>query len=215
MEPMPLSFPGLIHYSAAEGPARDPLRAVRPVRDGRRRRSAARLLADRAEHASPGTATTTRRRGARWHRRRRPGARPAVVDACRRGVPGAHLRRLPRQHLRDRLERLEHHPADRLGRTGRNLRPRAARTSPSTRPGRTGRRAGLHVRPLRLPRSRDHRVPVGPARRGVQRRVPPHLADRHPAQGWNLGDALTQRDASARTFDDLFTLDEPRDPRPG
>ncbi|HXY72393.1 MAG TPA: alkaline phosphatase family protein, partial [Actinomycetota bacterium] len=29
---------------------------------------------------------------------------------------------------------------------------------------------------------------------------------------WNLGDAFTQRDASARTFDDLFTLDEPRDP---
>jgi len=29
---------------------------------------------------------------------------------------------------------------------------------------------------------------------------------------WNLGEAFTQRDASARTFDDLFTLDEPRDP---
>ena len=29
---------------------------------------------------------------------------------------------------------------------------------------------------------------------------------------WNLGEALTQRDASARTFDDLFTLDKPRDP---
>src|SRR5262245_55741347 len=29
---------------------------------------------------------------------------------------------------------------------------------------------------------------------------------------WNLGDAFTQRDASARTFDDLFTLDEPREP---
>jgi phospholipase C len=30
---------------------------------------------------------------------------------------------------------------------------------------------------------------------------------------WNLGEAFTQRDASARTFDDLFTLDQPRDPR--
>ena len=30
---------------------------------------------------------------------------------------------------------------------------------------------------------------------------------------WNLGDPLTERDASARTFDDLFTLDEPRDPQ--
>ena len=30
---------------------------------------------------------------------------------------------------------------------------------------------------------------------------------------WGLGEPLTQRDASARTFDDLFTLDEPRDPQ--
>jgi phospholipase C len=29
---------------------------------------------------------------------------------------------------------------------------------------------------------------------------------------WNLGEAFTQRDASARAFDDLFTLDTPRDP---
>ncbi len=29
---------------------------------------------------------------------------------------------------------------------------------------------------------------------------------------WSLGEALTERDAAARTFDDLFTLDEPRDP---
>ena len=29
---------------------------------------------------------------------------------------------------------------------------------------------------------------------------------------WRLGDALTRRDASARTFDDLFTLEEPRNP---
>jgi len=29
---------------------------------------------------------------------------------------------------------------------------------------------------------------------------------------WNLGAPFTQRDASARSFDDLFTLDEPRDP---
>ncbi len=29
---------------------------------------------------------------------------------------------------------------------------------------------------------------------------------------WNLGEAFTQRDASARTFDDLFTLESPRDP---
>jgi phospholipase C len=29
---------------------------------------------------------------------------------------------------------------------------------------------------------------------------------------WNLGDPFTRRDASARTFEHLFTLDEPRDP---
>jgi phospholipase C len=29
---------------------------------------------------------------------------------------------------------------------------------------------------------------------------------------WSLGEPFTQRDASARTFDDLFTLDTPRDP---
>ena len=29
---------------------------------------------------------------------------------------------------------------------------------------------------------------------------------------WDLGQAFTQRDASARTFDDLFTLETPRDP---
>ena len=32
-------------------------------------------------------------------------------------------------------------------------------------------------------------------------------------KSWDLGEALTQRDASARTFDALFTLDEPRDPQ--
>ena len=65
MEPMPLSFHGIIHYSAAEGPAGDALRAVRRVRERRGRRDPARLLAHRAEHASPGTATTTPRSAAR------------------------------------------------------------------------------------------------------------------------------------------------------
>src|SRR5215470_7566064 len=31
-------------------------------------------------------------------------------------------------------------------------------------------------------------------------------------KSWDLGDAFSQRDASARTFEDLFALDEPRDP---
>jgi phospholipase C len=30
---------------------------------------------------------------------------------------------------------------------------------------------------------------------------------------WNLGEPFTRRDASARTFDDLFSLDKPRDPQ--
>ena len=30
---------------------------------------------------------------------------------------------------------------------------------------------------------------------------------------WSLGEPLTQRDASARTFDDLLSLEEPRDPQ--
>jgi len=32
-------------------------------------------------------------------------------------------------------------------------------------------------------------------------------------KSWNLGEAFTQRDASARTFEDLLRLDEPRDPQ--
>ena len=31
-------------------------------------------------------------------------------------------------------------------------------------------------------------------------------------KGWDLGDAFTRRDASARTFDQVFSLDEPRTP---
>ena len=31
-------------------------------------------------------------------------------------------------------------------------------------------------------------------------------------KSWKLGEALTQRDGAARTFDDLFTLDTPRAP---
>jgi phospholipase C len=32
-------------------------------------------------------------------------------------------------------------------------------------------------------------------------------------KAWKLGEPLSQRDAAARSFDDLFTLDEPRDPQ--
>ena len=50
MEPMPLSFHGIIHYSAPEGPAGDERGAVRRVRARRGGGNAARLLAHRAEH---------------------------------------------------------------------------------------------------------------------------------------------------------------------
>jgi phospholipase C len=32
-------------------------------------------------------------------------------------------------------------------------------------------------------------------------------------EAWGLGDAFTQRDASARTFSHVFALDTPRDPK--
>ena len=43
--------------------------------------------------------------------------------------------------------------------------------------------SSAQVRPLRLPGASDPRLPLGPAGLRVQRRVPPHLADRHPAEG--------------------------------
>ena len=89
----------------------------------------------------------------------------------------------------------------------------AAGTGPAARPGRTGGRVRLHVRPFRLPGPRDHRLAVGRAGLGVQRGVPPHLAHRDVAKRWDLGEAFTQRDASARTFDHVFTRDTPRDPQ--
>jgi hypothetical protein len=32
-------------------------------------------------------------------------------------------------------------------------------------------------------------------------------------KSWGLGEAFTQRDGSARTFDHVFSLDTPRDPK--
>ena len=110
------------------------------------------------------------------------------------------------------LERLEHHASDRLGRAGRHLRPRTTRARAAPRPRGTGRRVRLQVRPFRLPRPGDPRLPLGSGRLRLQRRVPPHLAIATLRKVWKLGEPLTQRDASARTFDDLFTLDRPRNP---
>ena len=57
----------------------------------------------------------------------------------------------------------------------------ASRTCPAAGAGRTCRRVRLSVRPLRLPRPRRHRVAMGRAGFGVQRGIPPHLADRDAA----------------------------------
>ena len=72
--------------------------------------------------------------------------------------------------------------ADRVGRAGRHLRPRPSRAGPAARPVRAARRVRLHLRPLRLPGTGHHRLAVGRTGIGVQRGVPPHLPDRHAAQ---------------------------------
>ena len=111
------------------------------------------------------------------------GLDPVVGDAGRRGVPGTGLQRLPVRHLTGGRQRLEHSPADRVGRARRNLRPRATRAGPAARPGRPAGRARLHLRPIGLPGARHRRLALGRAGLGVQPGVPAHLADRDAAQG--------------------------------
>ena len=92
------------------------------------------------------------------------------------------------------------------------LRPRASRTGPAPRPRRAGRRTGLHLRPIRLPRSGDPRVPLVPKGSVFNDEYRHTSLIATLRKTWNLGEAFTQRDASARTFDDLFTLQTPHDP---
>ncbi len=100
----------------------------------------------------------------------------------RRGILGAGVQRLPVSHLGDRCQRLEHRTLDRLGRTRRHLRSRSSRTGPATRPLDTPRRVRIHVRALRVPGTRRHRVALGRGGIGVQRGVQTHVLDRHTAQ---------------------------------
>ncbi len=51
-----------------------------------------------------------------------------------------------------------------------------------TGPVRSGGPGRLHIRPLRLPGPGRHRVAVGGRGRGLQRRAPAHLTDRHAAR---------------------------------
>ena len=87
----------------------------------------------------------------------------------------------------ERRERVEHRAADRVGRAGRHLRSCPAGACPAAGPGRACWRARIHLRPLRVPGSGHHRVAVGGAGVGVQRGIPAHLADRDAAQDLGSG----------------------------
>jgi phospholipase C len=99
---------------------------------------------------------------------------------------------------------VEHDPADRLGRARWNLRPCAAGSGPAAGPGSPGGRAGLHLRPFWVPWIEPGSV------YNDEYRHTSLIATLRTA--WGLGDPLTQRDASARTFDHLFTRETPRNP---
>ncbi len=93
------------------------------------------------------------------------------------------------------------------------LRPRPTGTGTPAGPHCARRTVRLHVRPLPIPRAGDHRLPVGRRGQRDQRRVPPHLDARYLRKVWDLGDAFTDRDAAASTFDHLLSRDTPRDRR--
>jgi phospholipase C len=58
---------------------------------------------------------------------------------------------------------------------------------PAAGPRRAARRARIRLRPVRVPGTRCHRVAVGGAGVGVQRGVPAYLPDRHAAQDLGSG----------------------------
>ena len=214
IEPMPLSFAGVIHYprlkdrlathfvpfaefekDAAAGTLPD-FSLIEPN-----------MLTGHGDYHPAAGPVVARRR--RRHR-----DRPAVVDPGRRGVPGARLQHLPLGHLGVGHQRLEHGPADRVGRAGRNLRPRRPRArsrrpipaAPAGEFGFTFDRSGYRVPAIMV-------SPWVESGLGVQRGVPPHLADRDAAKDAGISaTAFTQRDAPARTFDHVFTRETPRDP---
>ena len=79
-------------------------------------------------------------------------------------------------------QRLEHRAADRVGRAGRNIRPRRSRARRAARSRRAGRRVRIRVRSFRLQGPGNHGVAVGRVRLGLQRGIPPHVADRDLAK---------------------------------
>ena len=77
----------------------------------------------------------------------------------------------------------------------------------------TDGRTRLRLRPLRLPSPSHHGVSLGCAGLGVQRGAPPHLPHRHATEGVGpRGCIHANVTPSARTFDQVFALDEPRRP---
>ena len=138
MEPMCLSFTGVIHYPRLK----DRL-ATHFVRFSEFEKDAAAGTLPDFSLIEPDMIAGSRRlppgvRPVIFRRQRRYRAGPVVGDAGRRGVPGAGLQRLPVRHRTVGHQRLEHHLADRVGRARRNLRPRAPGTGPAARSGRTG-----------------------------------------------------------------------------
>jgi phospholipase C len=106
--------------------------------------------------------------------------RSTVVDPRRRGVPCPDLRCYSLGTKLRWLERLQHELAHWLGRTGRNLRPCAARTRPTARSLGTSRRARIRLRPLRLPSPGGARLALDCSKDRIQRGVPAYLAHCHP-----------------------------------
>ena len=100
-----------------------------------------------------------------------------------------------------------------MGRAGGNLRPCSPGVRASTRRGRAAGELGF-----KFDRS-GYRVPAILVSPWVPQGSVFNDEYRHTSliatlrKVLDLGEPLTQRDAAARTFDDLLSLDQPRDPR--
>jgi len=146
----------------------------------------------------------------------RPRRGPAVLDPGRRGLPRAAVQHLPVGGRR------------RTARTCGNTTLLIGWDEPggttTTYPlARRSARPGSSCRPISaftFDRS-GYRVPAILVSPWVEHGSVFNDEYRHTSliatlrKNWNLGRAFSQREASARTFDHLFTLDTPRNPQPG
>ena len=150
--------------------------------------------------------------GARHHGRLGRWTRRPQSWAARRSCHGS-TTRTGAMKSRTGVQRLEHGPFDRLGRTRRHLRPRAV--LPRCRRWDLSAPAGQHG--FRFDRS-GYRVPAIIVSPWVAEGEVFNQEHRHTCliatlrEQWGLGDPFTARDAAARTFSYVFTLDTPRDP---